>query len=223
MFKSKTRSIIIPQYEHGRLAGTFASLWANQDFERPVIDFDSFVQGVTFHDWHYGVVDNLAIGESTEEDWLGIVAKGIKYWFDDAVTDIVVKLHIRRLLSSQVSAARESLLDQIEDRIAVRLPQTPFSREQFERIDRITKFCDQLAFDFCFEVPMQATLPVFVDEKASKETNITYEIKLESQISITPWPISVNAFGGFIVGYDQQGYPKTLKPKIIQFHCEKPA
>lgn len=64
MFKSKIRSIIIPQYEHGRLAGTVASLWGNDDFARPVIDFASFVQGVALHDWHYGPIDNLPIGEA---------------------------------------------------------------------------------------------------------------------------------------------------------------
>jgi hypothetical protein len=221
MFKSKTRSIIIPQYEHGRLAGIFASLWGNQDFERPVVNFDSFVQGVTFHDWHYGVIDNLAIGESTEEDWLEIVEKGIAYWFDDPITDIIVKLHIRRLLNSQVSIARDSMIDQIEHRIAVRLPQTSFAREQFERIDRITKFCDQMAFDFCFETPMRTSLPVFADEKASKETNIAYEIKPGGQIEISPWPFLGKAFNGFVIGYHQQGYPEILKPEMIHFHCEK--
>lgn len=221
MFKSKTRPIIIPQYEHGRLAGTFASLWGNQDFERPVIDFDSFVQGVTFHDWHYGVVDNLAIGDSTEDDWLELVQKGVDFWFDDPVTDIVVKLHIRRLLSGQDTPDRNAFIKQIENRIALRLPQTPFSQEQFERADRITKLCDQVAFDFCFEAPMKATLPVFSDEKASKETAIAYEIKPEGQIEISPWPFSVNAFDGFIIAYHQQGYPERLKPEMIHFHCEK--
>ena len=223
MFKSKMRPIIIPQYEHGRLAGTFASLWGNQAFKRPVIDSDSFVKGVTFHDWHYEVIDNLAIGESKEEDWLELVQKGVDYWFDDPVTDIVVKLHIKRLLSSQVSAARESLMDQIEDRIAVQLTKTNFFREQFERIDRITKFCDQRAFDFCFEAPMKATLAVFADETASKETNIEYEIKPQGLIEISPWPFLANAFGGFVIGYHQQGYPETLKPEMINFHCKKPA
>ncbi len=33
MFRSKVHQMVIPQYEHGRLAGTFASLWGNQDFE----------------------------------------------------------------------------------------------------------------------------------------------------------------------------------------------
>jgi hypothetical protein len=29
MFKSKTRPTVIPQYEHGRLAGTLAAMWGN--------------------------------------------------------------------------------------------------------------------------------------------------------------------------------------------------
>ena len=33
MVKSKVRRMVIPQYEHGRLAGTFAWLWGNHDFE----------------------------------------------------------------------------------------------------------------------------------------------------------------------------------------------
>ena len=223
MFRSKTRSIIIPQYEHGRLAGIFASLWGNQDFRRPVIDFDAFIQGVTFHDWHYGVIDNLAIGESTEEDWLEVVRRGVDFWFDDPITDIVVKLHIKRLLGGQDTTARNALIDQIEARISSRLPETPFTLKQFEWADRITKFCDQVAFDFCVEAPMKASHVVFEDEKASKETNIAFEIKPEGQIEISPWPFSVKAFSGFMIGYQQQGYPETLIPEIIHYHCEKPS
>ena len=221
MFKSKIRPVIIPQFEHGRLAGTLASLWGNQNFERPVLNFDSFVQGVTFHDWHYGVVDNLEIGGSNEEAWLELVRKGVDYWFTDPNTDIIVKLHIKRLLSSQVSTARESLMDQIERRIAVRLPETSFSREQFEWADRITKFCDRLAFDFSFEEPIKASLLVFADQQASKEANITYEIKAEGQIQISPWPFTVNAFSGFIIGYNELFFPEILRPQLIHFHCEK--
>jgi hypothetical protein len=52
MFKSKVRPIAIPQYEHGRLTGTLAAMWGNDDIDRPVIDFASFVRGVALHDWH---------------------------------------------------------------------------------------------------------------------------------------------------------------------------
>ena len=34
MFRSKARPIVIPQYEHGRLAGTLAQHWGNDHFDR---------------------------------------------------------------------------------------------------------------------------------------------------------------------------------------------
>ena len=144
MFKSKVRPIIIPQYEHGRLAGTLAAMWGNNDFDRPVIDFESFVRGVALHDWHYGVIDNSPIGEANEADWLAMVRKGVEYWFDDPMADIVAKLHLKRLLSGRNTSETEILINRIELRITERLPQTRFSRQQFEWADIITCFCDQL-------------------------------------------------------------------------------
>ena len=108
MFKSKVRPIVISQYEHGRLAGTLAAMWGNDDFDKPVIDFTSFVWGVTLHDWHYGVVDNVPIGEANEADWLAMVRKGVDHWFDDPITDIVTKLHMRRLLAGATPLKQRS-------------------------------------------------------------------------------------------------------------------
>jgi len=42
VFRSKGRPIVIQQYEHGRLAGTMASFWGNQEFERLLVDFGAF-------------------------------------------------------------------------------------------------------------------------------------------------------------------------------------
>ena len=69
MFKSKTRSIIIPQSEHGRLSGILASLWGNESFDRPAFNFAAFVEGVILHDWNYGLIDTLSIMEADEEEW----------------------------------------------------------------------------------------------------------------------------------------------------------
>jgi hypothetical protein len=68
MFRSKNQPSVIPQYEHGRMAGILASHWGNDSFDRPAIDFERWVAGVAFHDWHYGVLDNLPIGEASPED-----------------------------------------------------------------------------------------------------------------------------------------------------------
>ena len=218
MFKSKVRSIIIPQYEHGRLAGAFASLWDNDDFDKPDIDCAAFVQGVALHDWHYGVVDDLAIGEANEADWLEMVRKGVEYQFADPVTDIVAKLHIKRLLSGQKTPETDALISRIEFRINECLPLTGFSRQQFEWADKITPFCDQLAFDFSFEVPTEAEYAVYAKLNTNQETSISYKIKPGGEVEIALWPFSVDEFSGIIIGYQQAGYPDMLTPEIVHFH-----
>ena len=72
MFKSKQRSIVIPQWEHQKLAGTLALLWGNAEFERPPVPFESFLIGIGLHDRAYGPLDNLPIGGIPEEDWLAL-------------------------------------------------------------------------------------------------------------------------------------------------------
>src|SRR5262249_39739547 len=69
MFTSKQRPIVIPQWEHQKLAGTLALLWGNADFDRPPIPFESFLTGIALHDRAYGLLDNLPIGGIAEEQW----------------------------------------------------------------------------------------------------------------------------------------------------------
>ena len=217
MFESKTRSIIIPQYEHGRMAGTLASLWGNENFEKPEIDFDAFVNGVTLHDWHYGRVDNLSIGGASESAWAALVQRGVDYCFDDPVTDIVVKKHIRRLLSGHTSAQAEKLKEGIENRIAERLGETSFSPDAFAWADKITAFCDMVAFDFAFEEPLKRKISVYLKQGNSTEVEIEYEIVGNSEIVVFPWPFSVESVHGIVVGYEAEKYPDVLVPKPVTF------
>ena len=219
MFKSKVRPINIPQYEHGRLSGMFASLWGNKEFDKPVVDFASFVQGVTLHDWHYGPIDKLPIGEASPADWLAMVRRGVDYWFADPTIDIVAKLHLRRLLSGQELSDVTDFINLIELRIVERLPQTGFSREQFEWADKITGFCDHLAFDFSFEEPIEDTRSIYAKVNSSEETPLTYTISPAGEIKIEPWPFAVSSFSGLIIGYERGEYPDQLQPKVIPYHC----
>ena len=61
MFKSKLRPIITPQAEHGKQAGLLASLWGNETFDKPPVDFSAFVNGVVLHDWAYGLLDTRRV------------------------------------------------------------------------------------------------------------------------------------------------------------------
>ena len=219
MFKSKARSLNIPQYEHSRLSGIFALLWGNEEFDRPLIDNAAFVQGVALHDWHYGVVDNLPIGEACEAEWLVLVRQGVEYWFDDPILDILAKLQLKRLLDGRESPEAERLINLVETRISERLEQTRYSRQQFEWADKITKCCDDLAFHFSFEKPVEGSLPVYAKIDSREETLLTYAIRAAGEITIGPWPFAQPSFSGLIIGYERAGYPDRLQPRVIPYSC----
>ena len=217
MFKSRTREIVFSQYEHGRLAGTVAQMWGNDSFALPPLDFDAFAAAVMLHDWGYGVLDNLPIGESAEEDWLEVVCKGVENRFDHPTTDIVVKLHIRRLLSMISSAEREAFIEQIDARIADRLQEGRATLETYRRADKITQLCDMISFSFCFESPAELTYDVYAQPDAMEPTGITYQIRPGGEVRVNPWPFSVPAISGVLYAFEREGYPQKLKPLVAPF------
>ena len=217
MFKSRTRPLVFPQYEHGRLSGTVARAWGNDAFYPPALDFDAFVAGVTLHDWGYGVIDNLPIGAAPEDAWLEIVRKGVEKRFDHPTTDIVVKLHIRRLLSFYSSPEREAFIEQIDQRIADRLRESEAPLEVYQRADKITQFCDMLSFGFCFESPGELTYEVFQRQGSAETTDITFKIRPNGQVLVNPWPFSMPTISGVTYAFKSQEYPEVLNPLIVPF------
>lgn len=217
MFHSKTRPIIIPQYEHGRFAGILAQHWGNEQFARPAMNFAAFAQGVSLHDWHYGFGDNLPIGGANEAAWLVLARQGVALRFDDPITDIVAKLHLRRLLSYAATPERQAMIAQIDDYVNGRLPETGHSRAQFDWADKITRFCDDVAFDFSFEAPLEQTVMVGNEAGKETETAVTYQLKTEGRVLVAPWPFAVPFLSGSILGYQAEGYPDRLRPLVIPY------
>lgn len=218
MFKSKVRDIVIPQYEHARLAGLLASLWGNADFDLPAIERDSFVKGVSFHDRGYGVIDHNGIGSGATTQWLAIQQRGIELRYDDPAADILALMHVRRLLAGEDTPERLALGEQADARIAERMAETPYSAEQFRWADRLTWFCDMASFDFCFEDPNERQRSVYsrVDDFDSR---VEIHLRLEpgGVIRMAPWPLSVERYSGFITGYEAAAYPDTLEPVLVHF------
>ena len=221
MFHSRVRPVIITQHEHSRLAGIYASKWGNNKFDRPDLDFTAFVQAVTLHDWHYGLLDTLSIIGAPEADWLDITRHGVEYRFENPTVDLITQLHLKRLLQlgDKITPPRQALIDAVEARIAVRLRETGLPRAQYEWADKITRFCDQLAFDFAFERPLTDTLPVYSRVNRAAETDLTYKIMSSGEIRVWPWPFTPKSFGGLLVGFESHGYPDHLTPVVIPFHC----
>ena len=219
MFKSKQRDIVITQYEHGRLAGIIAAHWGNERFGKPAIDFNSFVKGVTFHDRGYGLIDNAPIDGVPVAEWLAIQKRGIDERYDDATADIVALLHIRRLLNLDPTPERQTLMARADERIEARLTETTHTRAQFVTADRITRFCDDLAFHFSFENVRAVTHQVH-QQPDGELVEITSRIESGGLIRVDPWPFSVSRFGGFVIAYQAAGYPDRLEPLLVDFQVE---
>ena len=214
MFKSKQRSIVIPQSEHLRLAGTLAFLWGNKDYELPDVDHLSLVTGVGMHDRGYGVLDVAPVGEVSEADWIEITRRGFYMRWSDPVADLIAKNHLLRLASHGQSPDRKSISAEFGQIIRQMINQYQFSEALFARIDRITDFCDSIAFDFCFEQSAEGNVVLFPRNNENTETPTQYTVT-KGTIRAAPWPFSVTNYRGYITGYQLNGYPEVLDPVLI--------
>lgn len=216
MFKSQQRPIVIPQWEHQKLAGTLALLWGNAAFERPPVSFQSFLAGVGLHDRAYGPLDNLPIGEVPEEQWLELTRKGFELTCADPVADLIAKLHLQRLTSYGKAAARQAQAAEMAEAIQAQLERHGLDAATFARIDRITNLCDRIAFDFCFEAPAEGEVGIFPSNSQYEEVAVGYRIERDA-IQVDPWPFGVDSHTGYLVGYQLDGYPTQLEPVIVPY------
>src|SRR5205809_7920069 len=141
MIRSRRRPVVFPQAEHARLAGTIALAWGNERFARPPLPFDSFVRGVTLHDRGYGQLDTDGIGEVPRPRWHAIQAAGAAPRGEDPVVDLVVALHVHRLVSDGddcVPTPARELLPELHRAAGV-------DEGDAVEADRVTDLCDRIA------------------------------------------------------------------------------
>ena len=50
---------------------------------------------------------------------------------------------------------------------------------------------------------------------------VSYKIDSEGKIVIDPWPLKVNSYEGYILGYEAHGYPNQLKPVLVYYMLSK--
>lgn len=220
MFKSKRRNLVIPQTEHSRLAGIIAQLWGNNIFDRPEMDFNAFVLGVSQHDRGYGNFDNFNIGEGSDEQWMKIQEVGIAMDTIDPAADIVAMMHMRRLLVAKNIRAAEPLVEMIDDRVREKIALTDLDLNAFHWADHITRLCDSIAFAFSFEDTSLIKRHIYSRLGDKSLVTITVSVH-EGVISADPWPFSVEDYGGFVFGYESDTYPETPIPVLVPFDIRR--
>lgn len=212
MFRSTRRSVLFPQAEHARLAGALALAWGNDEFARPELPFAAFVNGVALHDRGYGQLDADGIGEVSSERWAAIQQAGFAPGGDDPVVDLVVALHVHRLVSSSdpsVLAPMTAALPGLHRAAGV-------AESVAAEADQITDLCDRIAFDFCLEKAVGGSVAVAPAHGADPAT-VVYSVDGHGGIALEPWPLVSPRVTGIILGFRAEGYPDLIDPVVVPF------
>jgi len=187
MFRSRRRDVVFPQMEHAAFAAGIALHWR----ERPNVPFDSLARGIALHDRGYGELDEDEIGAVEQARWLEIQRRGYGARDEDAVVDLIVSLHVARLVADADPS--------FGDGLAALLERAGVDQPTAAAADRITNLCDRISFDVCLEQPEEGSLH-----------GIRYAYDGANRVTVEPWPFAADRFAVLLVGYRADGYPHTL-------------
>ena len=202
MFRSKRRPLVFTQADHARFAATIALNWR----ERPPLPFDSFVRGVADHDRGYGEHDDAEIGMVDNARWVEIQRAGFHPRGEDPIVDLVVALHIRRLLSPPDDDLEAAALAELDELLPTLVASAGVAREAAEAADAVTNVCDRIAFALPFEEP------------ASGEVRgISYRLDGQGTVTLDPWPLGVPSLRELVPAFAADGYPERPVPFVVPF------
>ena len=207
MFRSPS-GVVVPQAEHARLSGAIAAVWARQQ----PLPFESLVRGVTLHDRGYGELDNDEIGAVEPERWVEIQRRGFDERSGDAVVDLVVALHIRRLIGDDEQPARAEFAREIDAALPELRAAADVDDEEAHTADGVTEVCDRLSFVFCSG-----------EVESGDVRGIRYRYDGAETITLDPWPLSVPPLAGVVGAFAAEGYPARLVPVGRRFRVEPAA
>ena len=198
-------NVVVPQAEHGRMAGAIAAVWG---LPQP-LPFESLVRGVTLHDRGYGERDIDQIGVVGPERWVEIQRRGFSERSGDAIVDLVVALHVRRLIGDDDHPARIALAHEIEAALPDLRAAAAVDEEQARVADGVTEVCDRLSFVFCSGEAVDGEV-----------RGIRYRYDGAETIVLDPWPLAVPWLRGVVGGFTAHGYPIRLIPVVELFRLE---
>lgn len=216
MFRSRRREVVFPQAEHARVAAALAQAWGNHRWQRPPVPFEAFVQAAAFHDRGYGQLDADGIGEVSPERWLAIQCAGFAPRGTDAVVDLLVALHVRRLVASPWSSAPPQALELFNAELPTLHEAAEIATADAVEADQVMDLCDRVAFDFCVEEPATGSVEL-APARGAPTRALDYRVDGDGLITLDPWPLAVERLDGFVLGFAASGYPERLDPVLVPF------
>jgi hypothetical protein len=213
VFRSARRDIVFPQAEHARLAAALALAWGNELMAPPPLPRRSFVIGVALHDRGYAPFDADGIGEVPPERWLEIQRESFRPRNEDPVVDLVVAMHVQRLIRF---VRGDAVADELNGDVRDLRERSSVSEEDAAAADLITDLCDGIAFDFCFEKPAEGALELFA-ATGSGLVRVGYTLDGDGTVRLDPWPLDVPRLSGLLFAFDADGYPAELRPRVVEY------
>jgi hypothetical protein len=209
--------VVFPQREHARLSAALADAWS--DAYAPVrLPRERFVRGVAEHDRGYDEHDDDEIGQVSRDRWLAIQERGFAPTGEDAVVDLVVAMHVRRLVSGGSDDGARGVLRAMDDALPALVHEAGVSADAAAAADRITNLCDRISFDFCLEEPDTGAVDVLAAD--GTPVRVAYAVDGRGTIALDPWPLDRPALGGTVLAYAAAGYPEVREEVPTPFVVE---
>ena len=213
MFKHKS-GLFIPQSEHLRISGSIALLYGNKEFEKP-FNYEVWLQSIAVHDKIFGICDTDLLSEISYLKREEQVNNWINSEYNSVEEKLIILFHVRRILKDnnfELSKLVDKEIEEISKNNNLEL-------EKYRKIDSITDLCDLASFLFCLGDRKTTSLNVFKNEKEM----IKVEIQIQDErIILDPWPLSVEKYEGYILGYKTKEDLKNFNPQIIKYIiCQK--
>ena len=213
MFKHKS-GLFIPQSEHLRISGSIALLYGNKEFEKP-FNYEVWLQSIAVHDKIFGISDTDLLGEISSLKREEQVNNWINSEYNSIEEKLIILFHVRRILKDN-NLQLSNLIDKEIEEIS---KNNNLDLEKYQKIDSITDLCDLASFLFCFGDDKTTSLNVFKNEKETIKVEIQIQ---DEQIILDPWPLSVEKYEGYILGYKTKEDLKNFNPQIIKYIiCQK--
>jgi len=208
---------VFPQREHARFSAALADAWS--DAFAPVrLPRERFVRGVAEHDRGYGEHDVDEIGKVSRGRWLTLQERGSAPTGNDPVVDLVVAMHVRRLVSGGDDDGSRRVLSAMDDALPALLREAGVSTDDAAAADRVTGLCDRISFDFCLEEPASGAVDVLGAD--GTPVRVTYAVDGRGTIALDPWPLDRPALGGTVLAYAAECYPEVLEGVPTPFAVE---
>lgn len=181
--------------------------------------FDSFVRGVALHDRGYGELDNDSLDGVAPDRWIEIQRRGFQPRGDDAVVDLVVALHVHRLVSKPRDPVEAAALPEMEEALPRLRDAAGVTEAEAYAADTVTHLCDRISLTVCFEERSEWAQPL-IPKAGAEPIEMRFAFDGDGRATLSPWPLVVAPFSAVIAGYRAENYPDVLEPEVTLLRIE---